>query len=58
MVVRRISPRAAQEEVYLYVKSHPGIYPDEIADALNLGIETVMEAVAVLISKGKIGEFA
>jgi len=57
VLVRRISPRAAQKEVYLYVKSHPGIYPDEIADVLNLSIETVMEAVAALMSKGKIGEF-
>lgn len=57
VLVRRISPMAAREEVYLYVKSHPGIYPDEIADALNLSIETVMEAVSVLVSKEKIGEF-
>jgi len=57
VLVRRISPGAAREEVYLYVKSHPGIYPDEIADALNLSIETVMEAVSVLMSKEKIGEF-
>lgn len=56
-VVRRISPRAARKEVYLYVKSRPGIYPDEIADALNLSIETVMKAVTALMSKGKIGEF-
>lgn len=56
VLVRGISPRAAQGEVYSYIKSHPGIYPDEIADVLNLSIETVMDAVAGLMSKGKIGE--
>lgn len=54
ILVRRISPRVAQDEVYLYIKSHPDVYPDEIADALNLDIETVMNAVAALMSKRKI----
>lgn len=55
-LVRRISPRIAQREIYQYIKSHPGVYPDEIADALNLDIEMVMDAVTVLTSKRKIGE--
>jgi len=57
VLVRRISPRAARKEVYLHVKSHSGIYPDEVADALNLSLETVMEAVSALMLEGKIGEF-
>ena len=56
--VRRISAGAAQREVHQYIKSHPDVYPDEIADDLNLDLETVMDAVAVLISKRKIGESA
>ncbi len=58
ILVRRISPRVAQDEVYRYIKSHPDVYPDEIADALNLDIETVMVAVVALMSKEKIGESA
>ena len=58
VMVRRISPKMAQNEIYNYIKSHPDAYPDEIADVLNLDIETVMDAVAVLMSKGKIGESA
>lgn len=57
-LVRKVSARAAQREVYQHIKSHPDVYPDEIASALNLDIETVMDAVAALLSKGKIGEFA
>lgn len=58
VLVRRISPKVAQDEVFRYIKSHPDVYPDEIADVLNLDIETVMDAVAALMSKGKIGESA
>jgi Arc/MetJ-type ribon-helix-helix transcriptional regulator len=57
-LVRKVSPKAAQNEIYRYIKSHPDIYPDEIADALNLDIETVMGAVTALMSKRKIGESA
>ncbi len=57
-LVRRIPAQAAQREIYHYVKSHPDVYPDEVADALNLDLETVMDAVAALMSKGKIGESA
>ena len=55
-LVRRVSAQAAQREIYQYVKSHPDVYPDEIADVLNLDLETVMDAVAALMSKKKIGE--
>lgn len=55
-LVRRISGRAAQREIYQYIRSHPDVYPDEIADALNLDIGTVMDAVAALMSKKKVGE--
>jgi Arc/MetJ-type ribon-helix-helix transcriptional regulator len=55
-LVRRISSRAAQQEIYRYIKSHPDVYPDEIADALNLDIGTVMDTVAALMLKKKVGE--
>jgi len=57
-LVRKVSPKAAQNEIYRYIKSHPDVYPDEIADALNLDIKTVMDAVATLMSKKKVGESA
>ena len=56
--MRKVSPKVAQNEIYRYIKSHPDIYPNEIASALHLDIETVMDAVAALMSKKKIGEFA
>ena len=56
VLVRRVSPKTAQTEVFEYIKSHPDVYPDEIADALNLDIETVINAVGVLVSKRKVGE--
>lgn len=55
-VVRRVTARAAEREVYRHVKAHPDVYPDEMADALGLDLETVMEAVASLVEKGRIGE--
>ncbi len=58
VLVRRISPRVAQSEIFSYIKTHPDVYPDEIADALNLDIETVMDAVAALRLRRKIGESA
>lgn len=58
VIVRNVSPRVAQREVLEYIKSHPDIYPDEIADALTLDFETVMNAVSALISKGEVGESA
>lgn len=57
-VVRKIPSRTAQKEIYNYVKSHPDVYPDEIADALSLDMETVMDAVAALVSQKKVGESA
>ncbi len=57
-LVRRISAQAAQREIYKYIKSHPDIYPDEIADVLNLDLETVMDAVAALMSRSEVGESA
>ena len=57
-LVRKVSPKTAQNEVYRYIKSHPDVYPDEIADVLNLDIETVMGAVTALTLKKKIGESA
>ncbi len=57
-IVRRISTQKAMREVYRYIKSHPEVYPDEIADALNIDLETVMSAVSVLISKKKVKESA
>ncbi len=56
--VRRISAQKAMREVYQYIKSHPEVYPDEIADVLNMDLETVMDAVSVLISKKKVKESA
>lgn len=57
-LVRKISAKVAQREIYQYIRSHPDVYPDEIADALNLDLETVMDVVATLMSKRKIGESA
>lgn len=54
--VRRLSPAAAEREVHRYIKAHPGAYPDEIADALNLDLETIMDAVGALMARGKVGE--
>jgi len=56
VIVRRVLPKTAQNEVFEYIKSHPDVYPDEIADALNLDVETVIDAVGVLVSKKKVGE--
>jgi len=55
-LAHKASPKAVQNEVYSYIKSHPNVYPDEIADALNLNIETVMDTVTTLMSKKKIRE--
>lgn len=57
-LLRRISAPQARREIYQYIKAHPNVYPDEVADALNLDIETVMGAVAALMAKKRIGESA
>ncbi|KUO40527.1 MAG: hypothetical protein AVW05_03585 [Hadesarchaea archaeon DG-33] len=57
-IVRRISTQKAMREVYQYIKSHPEVYPDEIADALSMDLEAVMGAVSALISKKKVKESA
>jgi len=57
VLVRRVSLAAAKKEVHQYIKNHPGVYPDDIAEALNLDLETVMDAVGKLLEEKKIGEF-
>ncbi len=57
VLVRKIGPAAAKKEVHQYIKNHPGAYPDDIAEALNLDLETVMDAVGGLLGEKKIGEF-
>jgi len=41
-------------KVLNYFNTHSIIYPDEVADALNLDLQKVIEIVDILISEGKV----
>ena len=58
VLVYGASPKTAQTEVFEYVRSHPDVHPDEMADALNLDRDTIIGAVGALVLKGKVSEFS
>lgn len=54
--VRDTDKNKAKKEILDYVKKNPNVYADEIADKLNLDIETVINAIEELIKEKKVSE--
>ena len=54
--VRDVSKRQAQKEILEYLGKHALAYPSDIADALALDLELVMDVVAELLARRKVEE--
>ncbi len=54
--LRDISLAEAKKEIYRYLLEHPSVYPYDIANALNLELSLVHEALSELKKEGKAEE--